>query len=109
MGKTGRVVHLYADGDVKVQVSGESWIFNPLAVTKVSQSHTTDDANEGQYCQKSEEEDVHPEWRRERDDADHSDLFLVVRRLSMSWKSGDNRSIRFVSFRTIECHVEKIV
>lgn len=78
----GRVVHLYADGDVKVQVSGGSWIFNPLAVTKVSQSQTTDDANDGQYCRKSEEEDEHPDWKRE-DDVDHSDPLLVMRRFSM--------------------------
>ncbi|CAF0984861.1 unnamed protein product [Adineta steineri] len=46
LGKVGRVIHLYADGDVKVQVSGGSWIFNPLAVTKVDQTHSTEGGNE---------------------------------------------------------------
>ena len=48
-GKVGRVVHLYADGDVKVQVSGGCWIFNPLAVTKVTQTQSVEDGNEGKY------------------------------------------------------------
>ena len=47
MGKVGRVVHLYTDGDVKVQVAGGSWIFNPLAVAKVSQTHCAEGGNEG--------------------------------------------------------------
>lgn len=46
LGKVGRVAHLYADGDVKVQVAGGCWIFNPLAVTKVNQAHMTEDGNE---------------------------------------------------------------
>lgn len=41
----GRVVHLYKDGDVKVQVGGGCWIFNPLAVTKVDQTHNVEDGN----------------------------------------------------------------
>ena len=49
LGKVGRVVHLYTDGDVKVQAVGGSWIFNPLAVTKVSQMQTSDDGNDGSY------------------------------------------------------------
>ena len=49
LGKVGRVVHLYTDGDVKVQAVGGSWIFNPLAVTKVSQMQTYDDGNDGSY------------------------------------------------------------
>jgi len=32
-----------------VQVSGGFWIFNPLAVTKASQTHSTEDGNEGKY------------------------------------------------------------
>jgi hypothetical protein len=43
------VVHLYADGDVKVQVSGGCWIFNPLAVTKVTQTQSVEDGNEGKH------------------------------------------------------------
>lgn len=43
LGKVGRVVHLYKDGDVKVQVGGGCWIFNPLAVTKVDQAHNVQD------------------------------------------------------------------
>ncbi len=49
LGKVGRVVHLYADGDVKVQVSGGCWIFNPLAVTKVTQTQSVEDGNEGKH------------------------------------------------------------
>ncbi|CAF1467538.1 unnamed protein product [Rotaria sp. Silwood1] len=46
LGKIGRAVHLYADGDVKVQVGGGCWIFNPLAVTKVDSTQTTEDGHE---------------------------------------------------------------
>ncbi|UJR26642.1 hypothetical protein I4U23_007959 [Adineta vaga] len=46
LGKVGRIIHLYADGDVKIQVAGGSWIFNPLAVTKVNQTHCTESGNE---------------------------------------------------------------
>lgn len=47
LGKVGRVVHLYADGDVKVQVGGGCWIFNPLAVTKVNATQIPEDGHEG--------------------------------------------------------------
>ncbi|CAF1355431.1 unnamed protein product, partial [Didymodactylos carnosus] len=46
LGKIGRIIHQYADGDIKVQVAGGCWIFNPLAVTKVHQTISIDDENE---------------------------------------------------------------
>ncbi|XP_055349555.1 E3 ubiquitin-protein ligase MIB1-like isoform X2 [Paramacrobiotus metropolitanus] len=36
LGKVGRVQQLYHDGDLKVEVCGTSWTYNPLAVTKVA-------------------------------------------------------------------------
>lgn len=36
LGKAGRVVQIYQDGDLKVEVCGTSWTYNPLAVKKVS-------------------------------------------------------------------------
>jgi hypothetical protein len=30
-------------------VGGGCWIFNPLAVTKVNQTHSIEDGNEGKY------------------------------------------------------------
>lgn len=40
-------MHLYADGDVKVQVGGGCWIFNPTAVTKVNATQLAEDGHEG--------------------------------------------------------------
>ncbi|XP_014677222.1 PREDICTED: E3 ubiquitin-protein ligase MIB1-like isoform X2 [Priapulus caudatus] len=36
LGKIGRVQQIYHDGDLKVEVSGTSWTYNPAAVTKVA-------------------------------------------------------------------------
>ncbi|OWA50119.1 E3 ubiquitin-protein ligase MIB1 [Hypsibius exemplaris] len=36
LGKPGRVEQIFQDGDLKVGVSGASWTFNPLAVTKIA-------------------------------------------------------------------------
>merc|ERR1712218_353074 len=35
LGKIGRVQQIYHDNDLKVEVCGTSWTYNPLAVTKV--------------------------------------------------------------------------
>lgn len=36
LGKIGRVQQIYHDNDLKVEVCGTSWTYNPAAVTKVS-------------------------------------------------------------------------
>ncbi len=36
MGKIGRIVHIYPDNDLKVEVCGTTWTYSPLAVTKCS-------------------------------------------------------------------------
>lgn len=36
MGKIGRVLQIYHDGDLKVEVCSTSWTYNPQAVTKVA-------------------------------------------------------------------------
>ena len=36
LGKIGRVQQIYHDNDLKVEVCGTSWTYNPSAVTKVS-------------------------------------------------------------------------
>ncbi|XP_064626233.1 E3 ubiquitin-protein ligase MIB1-like [Lineus longissimus] len=36
LGKIGRVQQIYHDGDLKVEVCGTSWTYNPLAVVKVA-------------------------------------------------------------------------
>ncbi|XP_034183007.1 E3 ubiquitin-protein ligase mind bomb 1 isoform X1 [Osmia lignaria lignaria] len=38
MGKIGRVLQIYHDGDLKVEVCSTSWTYNPQAVTKVASS-----------------------------------------------------------------------
>ena len=35
LGKIGRVQQIYHDSDLKVEVCGTSWTYNPAAVTKV--------------------------------------------------------------------------
>jgi E3 ubiquitin-protein ligase mind-bomb len=36
LGKVGRVQQIYHDNDLKVEVCGTSWTYNPAAVTKVA-------------------------------------------------------------------------
>lgn len=38
LGKIGRVQQVYHDNDLKVEVCGTSWTYNPSAVTKVASS-----------------------------------------------------------------------
>ncbi|KAM6948876.1 E3 ubiquitin-protein ligase mib1 isoform 5-T5 [Aplochiton taeniatus] len=38
LGKVGRVQQIYSDSDLKVEVCGTSWTYNPAAVTKVAPS-----------------------------------------------------------------------
>ncbi|XP_047118635.1 E3 ubiquitin-protein ligase mib1-like [Schistocerca piceifrons] len=38
LGKIGRVQQIYHDNDLKVEVCGTSWTYNPVAVTKVASS-----------------------------------------------------------------------
>ncbi len=35
MGKIGRIVHIYPDEDLNIEVCGTTWTYSPLAVTKV--------------------------------------------------------------------------
>ena len=37
LGKVGRVLQVYPDGDLKIDVAGRSWTFNPLCCSKVGQ------------------------------------------------------------------------
>jgi hypothetical protein len=41
LGKIGRVQQIYHDNDLKVEVCGTSWTYNPAAVTKVATSDGT--------------------------------------------------------------------
>nr|CAD7200624.1 unnamed protein product [Timema douglasi] len=41
LGKIGRVQQIYHDNDLKVEVCGTSWTYNPIAVTKVASSDGT--------------------------------------------------------------------
>lgn len=38
LGKIGRVLQIYHDGDLKVEVCRTSWTYNPQAVIKVASS-----------------------------------------------------------------------
>lgn len=35
LGKTGKVIKIYSDGDLRVALDGHTWTFNPLSVTLV--------------------------------------------------------------------------
>jgi len=41
LGKIGRIQQIYHDNDLKVEVCGTSWTYNPMAVTKVASSDGT--------------------------------------------------------------------
>lgn len=38
LGRIGRVQQIYHDNDLKVEVCGTCWTYNPLAITKVASS-----------------------------------------------------------------------
>lgn len=38
MGKIGRVQQVYHDNDLKIEVCGTSWTYNPALITKVASS-----------------------------------------------------------------------
>ncbi|XP_045161724.1 E3 ubiquitin-protein ligase MIB2-like [Mercenaria mercenaria] len=42
LGKTGRVLKIYADGDLRVAVGNQTWTFNPMCVSQVPASVITD-------------------------------------------------------------------
>jgi E3 ubiquitin-protein ligase mind-bomb len=35
LGKVGRILEIYPDGDVKIDVGGVSWTYNPAVVSRV--------------------------------------------------------------------------
>lgn len=35
LGKTGKVTKIYPDGDMRIQLGGHTWTFNPLSVNLV--------------------------------------------------------------------------
>lgn len=36
LGKTGKIIKIYPDGDLRVTLDGHTWTFNPLSVTKIA-------------------------------------------------------------------------
>lgn len=42
MGKTGRVLKVYVDGDLRVAVGNQTWTFNPACVSQVPAGILTD-------------------------------------------------------------------
>ncbi|KAG0722074.1 E3 ubiquitin-protein ligase MIB1 [Chionoecetes opilio] len=48
LGKIGRVQQIYHDNDLKVEVCGTSWTYNPAAVTKVSSDGSVPGAASGE-------------------------------------------------------------
>lgn len=47
LGKVGRVQQIYHDNDLKVEVCGTSWTYNPAAVTKVASDGSIPGASSG--------------------------------------------------------------
>ncbi|XP_015433480.1 PREDICTED: E3 ubiquitin-protein ligase MIB2 [Dufourea novaeangliae] len=48
LGKTGKVIKIYSDGDLRVALDGHTWTFNPLSVTLVppgTETSMQDEAN----------------------------------------------------------------
>ena len=42
LGKTGRVLKVYVDGDLRVAVGNQTWTFNPACVSQVPAGIITD-------------------------------------------------------------------
>lgn len=47
LGKVGRVQQIYHDGDLKVEVCGTSWTYNPAAVTKIATASAAESGTAG--------------------------------------------------------------
>ena len=47
LGNIGRVQQIYHDNDLKVEVCGTSWTYNPLAVTKVASEGSVASSSSG--------------------------------------------------------------
>ena len=47
LGKIGRVQQIYHDNDLKVEVCGTSWTYNPAAVTKIASDGSLPGSNNG--------------------------------------------------------------
>ena len=47
LGKIGRVQQIYHDNDLKVEVCGTSWTYNPAAVTKIASDGSLPGASNG--------------------------------------------------------------
>ena len=47
LSKIGRVQQIYHDNDLKVEVCGTSWTYNPAAVTKVASDGSIPGASSG--------------------------------------------------------------
>ena len=47
LGKIGRIQQIYHDNDLKVEVCGTSWTYNPVAVTKVASDGSIPGASSG--------------------------------------------------------------
>lgn len=50
LGKVGRVQQIYSDSDLKVEVCGTSWTYNPAAVTKIAPSGSAVSNASGGVC-----------------------------------------------------------
>lgn len=50
LGKVGRVQQIYSDSDLKVEVCGTSWTYNPAAVTKIAPSGSAVSNASGGKC-----------------------------------------------------------
>lgn len=51
LGKVGRVQQIYSDSDLKVEVCGTSWTYNPAAVSKVASAGSAiSNASGGMFC-----------------------------------------------------------
>ena len=48
LGKIGRVQQIYHDNDIKVEVCGTSWTYNPAAVSKVAGDGSIPGASSGE-------------------------------------------------------------
>ncbi|KAG1650959.1 E3 ubiquitin-protein ligase mib1 [Nymphon striatum] len=48
LGKIGRIQQIYHDNDLKVEVCGTSWTYNPVAVTKVASDGSIPGASNGE-------------------------------------------------------------
>jgi Mind bomb SH3 repeat domain len=72
-GKTGRVIAVDSDGDVKVEIEGKRWVYNPQCCINETAAASRDDNSDGDDDNNGDDDDSDDDSDDDDDDDDDSD------------------------------------